>query len=145
MPPVTPATSAALADLVLVSHVGVVAFAVLGQLLFMLGGWLGWQWVYGAWIRLAHLALIAFVLLQSCLGASCPLTLWEQMLRRDAGQTGYAESFIEHWLTALIFFDAPAWVFVLIYTVFGALVLLTWRWVPPRWPRRNSGRKPGPP
>jgi polyferredoxin len=137
----TPANSAALADVVLVSHAGIVAFAVLGQLLFMLGGGLGWRWVRVAWIRLAHLALIAFVLVQSWLGASCPLTIWEQMLRREAGQTGYTESFIEHWFTRLIFFDAPAWVFVLVYTLFGAIVLLTWRWVPPRWPQSRPAIK----
>jgi Protein of Unknown function (DUF2784) len=131
MSPLTSPTSA-LADLVLILHVAVVAFAVLGQLLFMLGGGLGWSWVRVAWIRLAHLALIAFVLVQSWLGASCPLTLWEQMLRRGAGQTAYTESFIEHWLTRFIFFDAPPWVFGLIYTLFGILVLLTWHWVPPR-------------
>jgi hypothetical protein len=52
-------------------------------------------------------------------------------LRQQSGQTGYAESFIEHWLSRLIFFPAPAWVFVLTYTLFGALVLLTWWWLPP--------------
>jgi hypothetical protein len=133
MPSFTPPTSAALADLVLILHVLVVAFAVLGQMLFMLGGGLGWSWVRIAWIRLAHLALTAFVVVQSGLGAICPLTLWEQTLRRQAGQTAYTESFIEHWLARLIFFDAPPWIFALVYTLFGILVVLTWRWVPPRW------------
>jgi hypothetical protein len=77
---------------------------------------------------------MAFVMLQSWAGLTCPLTGWEQTLRQRAGQTAYAESFIEHWLSRLIFFSAPAWVFMLIYTVFGALVLLTWYWIPPRWP-----------
>lgn len=132
MPFFTPPASATLADLVLISHGLVVAFAVLGQLLFMLGGGLGWRWVRVLWIRLAHFALIAFVLVQSGLGASCPLTLWEQSLRRQAGQTAYTESFIEHWLSRLIFFDAAPWVFFLLYTLFAVLVLLTWYRVPPR-------------
>lgn len=121
-----------LADLVLVAHVGIVAFVVLGQLLFVAGGLLQWTWVRHLWIRLAHLLLLMFVIAQSWMGATCPLTSWEQLLRRQAGQTAYGESFIEHWLSRLIFFSAPAWVFVLAYSVFGALVLLTWWWIPPR-------------
>ncbi len=120
------------ADLVLVAHVGVVAFVVLGQLLFVVGGVLHWAWVRKVWIRLAHLALMMFVVVQSWMGATCPLTIWEQLLRRQAGQTAYGGSFNEHWLSRLIFFDAPAWVFVLAYSVFGTLVLLTWWWIPPR-------------
>lgn len=123
--------SALLADTVLTLHACVVGFAVLGQLLFMVGGLAGWPWVRVLWIRLAHLGLIAFVLVQSWMGAVCPLTLWEQSLRRHAGQAAYSESFIEHWLSSLIFFDAPAWVFMLVYTLFGALVLATWWWMPP--------------
>ena len=134
----SPASGAFLADLILVLHVGIVAFVLVGQLLFLMGGILAWAWVREWWIRLAHLALIAFVIVQSWLGAVCPLTIWEQALRHQAGQAGYAESFIEHWLSSLIFFNAPAWVFVLAYTLFGVLVLLTWRWFPPRRLRFNK-------
>ena len=128
----SPASSALLADVILTLHVGIVAFVVVGQLLFVIGGVLGWFWVRAWRIRLAHLALIAFVIGQSWLGVMCPLTLWEQALRHQSGQAGYTESFIEHWLSKLIFFSSPAWVFELVYTVFGALVLLTWWWLPPR-------------
>ncbi|MGH8078565.1 MAG: DUF2784 domain-containing protein, partial [Lysobacter sp.] len=69
-------------------------------------------------------------------GALCPLTTWEQALRRRAGHDTYDESFIEHWLSRLIFFEAPWWAFVAAYTAFALLVLLTWRWVPPR---RSAG------
>jgi hypothetical protein len=134
----TPVAAGWLADLILLLHTGIVAFAVLGQLLFMAGGLRGWAWVRKWWVRLAHLALIAFVVLQSWLGRVCPLTVWEQSLRRQAGQSAYAESFIEHWLSRLIFFNAPAWVFVAIYTAFGMLVLLSWWW----WPPRRQRRKP---
>ncbi len=128
----SPSTSALLADLVLVVHVGIVAFVVLGQLLFVLGGVLQWAWVRSLWVRLAHLLLLMFVIVQSWMGATCPLTIWEHLLRRQAGQTAYGESFIEHWLSRLIFFSAPAWVFVVAYSLFGVLVLLTWWWIPPR-------------
>jgi hypothetical protein len=133
-----PFTAALIADLILVLHVAIVAFAVLGQLLFMAGGWRGWGWVRIAWVRLSHLALIGFVVAQSWLGEICPLTVWEQSLRLRAGQSSYDGSFIEHWLSRLIFFNAPAWVFMATYTTFGVLVLLSWWW----WPPRFKGAKP---
>ena len=128
-------TAALLADSILVLHVAIVAFALLGQLLFMAGGWRGWAWVRAPWVRLTHLALIGFVVAQSWLGEVCPLTIWEQALRQQAGQASYGGSFIEHWLSRLIFFNAPAWVFMVAYTGFGLLVLLSWWWWPPRWKR----------
>ena len=137
MPDVSPATSALLADAILVLHVGIVAFVVIGQVLFLIGGWRGWDWVRSGWVRLTHLALIGFVVVQSWLGAVCPLTLWEQALRLRAGQSSYGGSFIEHSLTRLIFFNAPAWVFVTVYSVFGLLVIASWWWIPPRWRRRT--------
>lgn len=73
-----------------------------------------------------------FIALQSWLGQLCPLTVWERSLRIRAGQTAYAESFIEHWLSRLIFFEAPWWAFVVAYSVFAALVLACWMWIPPR-------------
>jgi hypothetical protein len=132
MPPVSPALAAWLADAVLALHVGVVAFVVLGALAIALGGWRGWRWVRGPRWRLAHVLLMCVVALQAWLGALCPLTVWEQALRARAGQVAYRESFIEHWLSRLIFFDAPWWVFVAAYSVFAALVLALWWVVPPR-------------
>jgi len=122
-----------LADAILAVHVGVVAFVVGGQLLILLGGPLGWRWVRAWWFRLLHLLLMAFIVVQTWLGELCPLTVWEQDLRRAAGQKGYSESFIEHWLSRLIFFEAPWWVFVAAYSGFFGLVVLSW-W---RWPPRR--------
>jgi hypothetical protein len=128
----SPANAAALADAILVVHVGIVAFVVLGTALVLVGGWRRWRWVHGFRWRLAHLLLMAFVVLQAWLGELCPLTVWEQALRRRAGQRVYDASFIEHWLSRLIFFEAPWWAFVAAYTGFAALVLVAWVKVPPR-------------
>ncbi|GAA5082827.1 DUF2784 domain-containing protein [Lysobacter panacisoli] len=134
----TPALAALLADAILVLHVGIVAFVILGALAIALGGALRWAWVHGFRWRLAHVLLMVFIALQAWLGALCPLTVWEQALRRRAGESVYAESFIEHWLSRLIFFDAPWWAFVAAYTAFAAFVLVLWFVVPPR--RRPSRR-----
>lgn len=130
-------TAAWLADTLLALHVGVVVFVVLGELLFLVGGWRGWGWVRHFGLRVTHLVLMVFIALQAWLGALCPLTVWEQALRRRAGEAAYEESFIEHWLSRLLYYDLPWWTFVAAYTAFALLVALTWRWVPPR--RRARG------
>lgn len=128
----THAHAALLADALLALHVGIVAFVVLGEALFLAGGSMGWSWVRHFGLRVAHLLLMGVIALQAWLGTLCPLTVWEQALRRQAGQAAYRESFIEHWLSRVLYFDLPWWVFVAAYTAFAALVLMTWRWVPPR-------------
>lgn len=116
-----------LADAVLVLHFAVVLFVLGG---FAAGAaWLLWgrpAWAARPGLRSAHLLAVAVVVVQAWAGVLCPLTTWENALRRRAGQAGYDESFVAHWLHALLFYAAPAWVFTLAYTVFGALVVLVW-------------------
>lgn len=121
-----------LADAVLALHVGVVLFVVLGLVLVFLGNGLGWRWVNHLWFRLAHMVAIGVVVLQAWLGVICPLTTLEMWLRRQAGQAGYDGSFVEHWLQQLLYYQAPAWVFIALYTGFGLLVVASWWWFPPR-------------
>ena len=127
-----------LADAILLLHVAIVLFVVGGQALILLGGWRRWAWVRSRRLRLVHAALVVFIALQAWLGQLCPLTVWEQSLRRSAGQDSYGGGFIEHWLGRLLYVQAPWWVFVLGYSAFALLVLASWRWVPPR-------RRPGAP
>jgi polyferredoxin len=76
--------------------------------------------------RYSHLAAVGIVVGQAWLGRICPLTTWENALRRRAGQSSYEETFIQHWLHPLLFYAAPAWVFTAIYSIFGVLVALVW-------------------
>lgn len=117
-----------LADAVLLLHVLFVAFVVLGLLAIYLGGILGWRWVRHRRFRLVHLGAIGYVVVQAWLGAVCPLTTLEMALRAEAGSATYAGSFIQHWLQRLLYYTAPEWVFVAVYTLFGSLVLASW-WV----------------
>ncbi len=128
-----------LADIVLVLHFAVVVFVVGGLMAVLVGNWLGWRWVNNLWFRLAHLTAIGYVVVQSWFGITCPLTTLESWLREQAGLPSYSESFIEHWVQGLLFYQAPFWVFALVYTVFGALVLLSWWFYPPR--RATSRRQ----
>ncbi len=127
------------ADLLLFIHALFVAFVVIGLLLIFAGRLRAWSWVRNPWFRLAHLACIAIVVLQSWLGIVCPLTTWEMGLRTRAGDATYAGSFIAYWLGRLLYYEAPEWVFAAAYTAFGSLVAAAWLWVRPR-PFRASGR-----
>lgn len=127
----SPLTAALLANALLALHVGIVVFVVGLLPLVLVGGALGWRWVRHAGLRLGHLCLMLFIAAQAWLGQLCPLTVWEQALRRSAGQSSYRESFIEHWFARLLYWDAPWWAFVAAYTAFAALVALAWWWVRP--------------
>ena len=120
------------ADALLALHAGFVVFVVGGLCLILVGGMRGWSWVRNPWFRLAHLAAIAVVVLQAWLGLVCPLTQWEMALRSRAGDAVYAGSFVAHWMQALLYYEAPLWVFAVCYTLFGLLVVLAWHWVRPR-------------
>lgn len=120
------------ADAVLMVHVAFVGFVVLGQLYVMLGWALGWPSARNRLFRHLHLAAIGVVVLQAWLGLVCPLTSLELHLR--AGEADWAEgqSFIGYWLSRLLYYHAPPWVFTTVYTLFGSLVLLCYFGYPPR-------------
>ena len=115
-----------LADMILVIHFAFVVFVVFGFVLILLGLLAGWSWVRNRKFRITHLAAIGIVVLQAWFGQLCPLTVWENELRRLAGQSGYTETFVEHWLHKVLFYQAEPWVFTAIYTGFGVLVVLVW-------------------
>ncbi len=128
----SPGVARWLADAILALHVGIVLFVVLGLVAILIGAWRHWAWTRSYRFRILHLLLMAFIALQAWLGRICPLTVWEQALRRHAGQQAYAESLIEHWLSRLIFFEAPWWIFVAAYTAFAICVIACWFLLPPR-------------
>jgi hypothetical protein len=129
-----------LAELVLVLHVLFVLFVILGLALILVGLGRGWAWVTNPWFRATHLAAIAIVVAQAWAGVLCPLTVWENALREHAGQAGYEGSFVGHWLRALLYYEAEPWVFIVLYTLFAALVVGVWVLAPPRLRRRDGAR-----
>jgi len=125
------------ADTILVLHVAYVLFVVAGQLLILFGWFLQWSWPRRPVFRFTHLAAIAIVVLQSWLGILCPLTVWEGRLREAAGQSSYDDmSFVGYWLSRFLFYEASPWVFAVCYTLFGALVVASFVFYPPRRTRR---------
>ncbi len=121
-----------LADAVVVAHFAYVAFVLFGQLAILIGILAKWEWVRNIWFRGIHLIAIVVVVLEAWWGVTCPLTTWEQDLRAKAGQEAYTGDFIATWVHDLLFMEAEPWVFTLCYSIFGALVLLTFVIAPPR-------------
>ncbi len=81
------------ADLVLVTHLAFVILVVAGAVLVCRYGWFVWVHVpaatWGAFVELT--------------GRICPLTTLENFLRINAGQAGYANSFVEHYIVPVIY------------------------------------------
>jgi len=117
-----------LADAVLVVHLAFVLFVVLGFALVLAGGALGWRWVRNRTFRYAHLAAIVFVAIEALAGVACPLTVWENALRHlsPAGP-----SFVGRWVSRLLYYDLPEWVFTVSYVLFATAVAVTLWLVPP--------------
>ncbi|CAN0627249.1 conserved membrane protein of unknown function [Burkholderia multivorans] len=116
-----------LADTILVLHALVVLFIVGG----LIGIWAARKrgWVRNRAFRIAHLGAIGVVAALAVLGVPCPLTVLEDWLR--TGRAG-PQGFIQHWMSTLLYYDFPAWVFVVAYVAFLLIVALTWRRIPPR-------------
>lgn len=129
---IEPSDYAVLADLTLAVHAAFVAFVVGGQVAILIGWLTGWEWTRGRFFRFTHLAAIGFVVLESWFEIPCSLTVLENALRIRSGTAAYQQGFLGYWLARLLFYSAPPWVFTLIHTLFGALVLTTFFAYPPK-------------
>lgn len=81
------------AEAVLLLHLVFIAFVVLGAVLAA-----RWQC-----LALVHIPAAVWGFFVEITGHVCPLTSAENFLRIKAGQLGYTESFIEHYLLAIIY------------------------------------------
>lgn len=127
-----------LADAVVLAHVLLVAFVILGLAAVPLGNQRQWAWVNALLFRALHLTAIGVVIAESWLGITCPLTTLEAWLRGKAGQGTYSDSFVGHWLQTILYFNAAWWVFALAYSFFGLLVVASWIVYPPRAFKRRA-------
>ncbi len=78
--------------------------------------------------RLIHLVATWFVAAKAVLGLACPLTVLEDALRSE---TSAGEGFIQRWVSRLLYWDFPAWVFAAAYLLFSILVTATYLRIPP--------------
>ena len=81
------------ADLLVIVHLFFIIFVIAGGFTI-----LKWRWM--AILHIPSAAWGAFVEIN---GLICPLTPWENKLRQLAGERGYPDSFIEHYIVPLIY------------------------------------------
>ncbi|KIH83279.1 DUF2784 domain-containing protein [Pseudomonas batumici] len=97
---------------------GLVSFHLLFILFVLFGGLLVLKWRRLIWL---HLPAATWGVAVEVFHLECPLTRWENLFRQAAGQGGYGEGFIEHYLIPLIY---PAGLTPTIQLGLGALVVL---------------------
>ena len=81
------------ADAVLLLHLAFIVFVLLGAAFAQ-------RW---RWLVVVHLPAAVWGCFVEITGRICPLTYAENYLRIKAGQSGYRDSFIEHYLLAVIY------------------------------------------
>lgn len=116
------------ADAVLLLHLAFILFALFGAALAL------------RWPRIVRLHVPAALWAAGIelTGAICPLTYLENDLRMRAGQQGYTDGFIEHYLLPVLYPAGltPAVQYVLAGVVLGVnLLLYAWLWL------RRGGRR----
>jgi hypothetical protein len=110
------------ADAVLVLHLAYVAF-------IPLGGFLAWRWHRVVWL---HLVAVAVGVVSITIGFDCPLTTWEQSLRRRGGQRPYTNGFVDHYLRGRVYPHGYEWE---VQVIFAVCIVLAYAL--PVWRRRR--------
>ena len=99
------------ADLLVLVHFGFVLFVVGGGFLALRYAWMPWL----------HLPAAVWGATIEFMGWICPLTPWENALRRAAGEAGYQGGFVEHYLLPVLY---PAGLTRDVQLALGTLVIL---------------------
>ena len=116
-----------LADLVVVTHLLFIVYALFGGLL---GLWRKWS-------LFVHLPAAAWIAIIEFQGWICPLTPLENSLRSAGGSSGYEAGFVDHYLIPFIYPpELTRTIQVMLGGVAVALNLAVYIFVLQRWRRR---------
>jgi hypothetical protein len=102
-----------LADGILALHLAYLAF-------IPVGGFLAIRWPR---LILPHLTAVAIGLVSITVKFDCPLTTWEQWLRRKGGQRAYTNGFVDHYLTGRVYPHGYTWA---VQVIFAACVIASY-------------------
>lgn len=127
-----PQFRSALANGVLLLHLGVILFNLFGLIAIPVGAWRKWRFVYIFWWRALHLFALAAVALQALFHRACFLTVWQTDLLQPLGHGVGSTPLISGWINGLIYWPFPLWAFTLLYVATYLYTLALWRLVPPR-------------
>ena len=121
-----------LADIIAIIHLGYVIFVILGFILIILGIILKWKWIRNLPFRITHLLAIVGVACEALLGVNCPLTVLEFKLRYASNLSEEKVSFIGAIAGSLLYYNAPVWLFTIVYAAFALIVVITFIIAPPK-------------
>lgn len=131
-----------LADGILLIHFALVSFVVLGFIFIWIGYFAKWKFVRNAKFRISHALIMGIVFCESLLGIICPLTEWENYLRIQGGEgQTYQTGFIQEWIQKIMFYDFSEGTFMVLYLLFFALILITFRVIPPDFTKKRRSEK----
>jgi hypothetical protein len=106
----------------------------LAYLVFIpVGGVLAIRWRR---LILPHLLAVAVGLVSVTVKFDCPLTTWEQWLRRKGGQQTYADGFVAHYLTGRVYPHGYEWA---VQVIFAACVVSSYAVIVGRRSRSHIG------
>ncbi|MBV8341566.1 MAG: DUF2784 domain-containing protein [Gammaproteobacteria bacterium] len=88
-----------LADALVIVHFAFTAFVIFG-------GFLTWHWPK---VAFAHLPALAWGCWVEMSHSICPLTPWENHLRRLGGESGYSGGFLAHYLVRVLYPPGLTW------------------------------------
>ena len=108
-----------LADITLIFHLCFVVFAVFGGLLVLRRRFVLWL----------HLPALVWGVLVECFRMPCPLTALENWLRQLGGEAGYEGGFIEHYVSAILYWQLTVGMQILLGVVLIALNILIYYFV----------------
>jgi len=120
-----------LADIIAIIHLGYVIYVILGFVLIVVGIICRWKWIRNLAFRITHLLAIVGVACEALLGVNCPLTVLEFKLRYASNFSEEKVSFIGTIIDSLLYYNAPMWLFTIIYAAFALLVIITFIIAPP--------------
>ena len=121
------------ADLILTLHFCIVFFVVFGLVALPIGYLKNYSWTRNIKFRVAHMLLMGIITLEAILGITCPLTIIENTLR----QIDYQQSFVAYWVSQFIYWDLPAYFFVILYAACFIWAIIFWKLHPPNYFNRK--------
>ena len=124
-------SNALLADIIAIIHLGYVSYVILGFILIVVGIILRWKWIRNLPFRITHLLAIVGVACEALLGVNCPLTVLEYELRYALNLSEEKVSFIGAIVDSLLYYNAPGWLFTIVYAAFAITVIITFIIAPP--------------
>ena len=115
------------ADLVMGVHFLIAAFMAGGFVAIPIGYKKGWSLVQNRRLRSFHTLLMGFIAAETIVGLTCPMTFLENHLRGDSP----SQSFVGYWIEKILYWDLSHEIFIGLYVLCFAWVILLWRRCPP--------------